>query len=94
MLKPEVIKMAEELRKILGSVKGAKRVEEQFSLAYVVVVENEEQKANAEAVGNELTKQASANGLELEIATATEAEIEEIHKKLLEHTTKTATFKA
>lgn len=94
MLKPETLSMAEELRKILGSINGTKRVEEEVALSYIVVVETEKEKEGAQKVADVLISQAAAKGLQLEIVVATEEEINEARNKVMEYINKNITFKA
>lgn len=75
-----------ELRKLLGSLKGAKGLNETFSLSYVVMVEDEEAKDVVNKVANVLTEQAAQNhGIDLEIVPATVQEMQEAADLLMQH---------
>ena len=84
----------EEIRKILGSVDGAKRVDENIVMEYVVVVPDEEAASRVEKVGAELSKQAEKHGFVLDITAATEQQMKEAELKLAEFLRENSKFKA
>lgn len=83
MLTEETIEMAKELRNLLGTIEGAKQVQESFTLEYVVVVADEAGKTNVNQVGSELIKQAEKMNISLDIVAATEEEIAEARARLM-----------
>lgn len=83
--KEELPLFIQEMRDLLGNIKGCKgRINETLSLSYVVVVDTEEQKAGVELIANEMTKQAANYAIDLEITPALESEIKEAREALLE----------
>jgi DNA-directed RNA polymerase subunit F len=78
---PEFIK---EIRNLVGNIKGVKgRVSETFSLSYVAVVDEEEEKKAVEEIANVLTQQAAQYAIDLEIVPATESELKQAREELL-----------
>ncbi len=78
--------MAQEIRNVLGSVSGCKgRLTESVSLSYVCVVDTEEQKEGIDKVGALLAQQAAKFGIDLEVASALESEIEEARRNYQEY---------
>lgn len=78
---PEFI---QELRNILGSIRGVKGVNETLSLSYVCVVGKEEDKEAVDKIGNELTKQATQFAIDLQIESATEDEVKQAREEFLQ----------
>lgn len=83
MVDETLIEMTKELKEILGQITGVEAVQEGFSLNYVVVVKDEASKSNVDNVAAELMKQARARNLELEIISATQAEVDDAKKRLI-----------
>jgi lipoate-protein ligase A len=76
----------EEMRNLLGNIKGAKGLNETFSLSYIVVVEDQESKENVEKIGSLLTEQAAKSyGIDLEVGAATAEELKEAAEKYKEY---------
>lgn len=84
----------EEIRKILGSIDGAKQVDESIIMEYVVVVGDEQAAERVEKVGAELSKQAEKHGFALDITAATEQQMQEAKLKLEEYLRENSKFKA
>ena len=77
MITKEVIELAAEIRNILSQTKGAKNVAENFSLAYLLLVENDEDIEGAKAVAEMLSSQAQAKfSLDIDIIVTTQAELD------------------
>lgn len=75
----EVLK---ELRTILSQVKGVQNIGEDFTLNYLILVDNQENKENAKKVCDTLTMQAKSNfNIALDIYVLTKEEFEEAKKK-------------
>ncbi len=85
MLTTENFGAVEEIRKLLGNLAGVKSYTEILSLSYVLVVEKEEDKVGIAQVANALTEQATQYGIDLEIAAATEVELEAAKKQYEEY---------
>lgn len=84
----EVLK---ELRGILSQIKGVKNIGEDFSLNYLILVENEQSKKDAEKVAVLLETQArEKSNIDLSIYVLTEAEYADAQKQ----TVKGPTFSA
>ena len=92
MIKKDLLDMAEELRQILGSIDGATRIEENFALSYIVVVDDDTKKEKANAVSNAMISQAESHGLDLDITVATEKEVQETRDKLVSYMKQNSTF--
>lgn len=92
MLKPETVKIAEELREILSKITGVKSLKEELSLHYIVAVEKEEDKENVEKVASALEAQAQKYGFFIEITPATEEEIQKAREDVLKLMKQNATF--
>jgi uncharacterized protein YigA (DUF484 family) len=76
----------QEMRNLLGNIKGAKGLNETFSLSYIVMVEDQESKENVEKIANLLTEQAAKEyAIDLEIAAATAEEMKEAAEKYKEY---------
>lgn len=76
-----------ELRHLLGNLKGVSgRITETFSLSYVLVVNNEEERSAVLQVANMLTEKAAQDhGIDLEIVPATVEEVEHAAELLKQH---------
>lgn len=93
-MQKEVPEIAKELFAVVSQIKGVKSVSETVSLTYVAVVEDESCKENVEKVGSVLSSQAKKYGFELDIISATEAEIESARENAAAHLAQNTTFKA
>lgn len=80
----EFTAFVQELRNLLGGIKGVKNISETFSLSYVCVVGSEEEKEPVEKVGNFLTEQATRYGIDLEVCAATEEEVKKAREELVQ----------
>ncbi len=89
----QLAEMLEQLRQILGNIKGTKGISETFSLCYIVLVEDEAARANVDQVAGALLPQAAGHGVELEIIATTQAELEEVQNRLAAHASQVTTFK-
>jgi histidinol dehydrogenase len=89
MITKDLLEMATELRNILGSIQGVKAVQEGLTLSYCVVVGEDSEKPDAEAVAEKLSAQAEHYGISLDIVVATEADLKEAADKLKEYQTET-----
>jgi len=87
----EIVK---ELTSIFSQIGGVKKVSENLTLTYVVVVADEDSKQNVEKVGSLLSQQAKKYGFELEVVPATEEEIQQAKDKASEYVRNSITFKA
>lgn len=83
-----------ELRQVLGSIKGAKNLDEALTLSYVIEVEAEKDKENVEKVSGLLSAQASKYGFVLEVTPATSEEIKESKEMFAQHLASQTKFKS
>lgn len=83
MITQGTLEMCEELRSILGAITGAEKVQESFSLEYVIVCKDEAAKSNVEQVAKMLIEQAEKQNISLDIVAATEDEIADARKRLM-----------
>lgn len=92
MLKSEILEMIDELRQIIGGIKGVKSVQERFGVSFLVVVSNEEERENVNKVAEKLGQQADNYGFDLDITAATESEVDQAKKLAANHVAKQLTF--
>lgn len=94
MITPQLMEMVKELRSILGQVNGVSKVEEDFNLSYLVVIDDEKQIENASRVAETLQEQAQQHGVSLEITVATQKQLDEAKDKYVKYLSEKSTFKA
>jgi len=83
-----------ELTGIFSQIKGVKKVSENLTLTYVVVVSGDDCRENVEKVGSALASQAKKYGFEIDVVTATEEEIQQAKEKAAAFLQQNATFKS
>lgn len=78
MITKDTVEIVEELRKILGSIKGVKILQERLSLSYLALVESEEHKESVRKVSDALIKQASQYNFDLDVLALTEEDLQNL----------------
>lgn len=89
-----VSEIVNELTGIFSQIKGVKKVSENLTLTYVVVISDEESRTSVEKVGEVLSQQSKKYGFEIDVVTATEEEIQLAKQKASDYFNQNKTFKS
>lgn len=92
MITKDGFEVVEELRKILSSIDGVSKINENIVMEYTLVVKDDSFVVNAEKVGKELSKQAEKHGFTLDVVVATQEQVLEAEKKLKDYLKANAKF--